>query len=218
MEDLFGFFKFYYYIITDKGKKYRYAYDNPLSILMTPIALFVLHMILSFIIDSTVFTLLMMAYAPLVAGNLLAFIYHNNTYQEIEIAKERAERRKKQQEEHHRMWKEAYENIERRRAERARREQQYREDFYKKYRQRQQSEYQYSGYERTYQRAKPNNNNSSSLAGSLKVLGLNANATKQDVKRAYRSLSKKHHPDAGGKQENFVKINKAYKNAISQLS
>ena len=45
-----------------------------------------------------------------------------------------------------------------------------------------------------------------------KILGLPRNATLRDIKRAHRSLAKKHHPDGKGKtrSEEFVQIQEAY--------
>ena len=37
-------------------------------------------------------------------------------------------------------------------------------------------------------------------------LGLEKNATKSEIKSSYRSLVKKHHPDAGGDKERFFAI------------
>lgn len=43
------------------------------------------------------------------------------------------------------------------------------------------------------------------------VLGVRAGASKEDIKRAYRSLARKHHPDApGGSHEKFQEIQQAY--------
>lgn len=42
------------------------------------------------------------------------------------------------------------------------------------------------------------------------ILGLEKNATWDAVKKAYRSLAMKHHPDKGGKPEDFRKIQGAY--------
>ena len=44
-----------------------------------------------------------------------------------------------------------------------------------------------------------------------KTLGVSKNASPEDIKKAYRTLSSKHHPDKGGKAEDFQKINEAYK-------
>lgn len=44
-----------------------------------------------------------------------------------------------------------------------------------------------------------------------KILGLSKNASQEDVKRAFRELAHKHHPDkAGGNAEEFKEINEAY--------
>ncbi len=41
-------------------------------------------------------------------------------------------------------------------------------------------------------------------------LGLKKNATRSEIKSTYRSLVKKHHPDAGGKKERFLAIQNAW--------
>lgn len=43
-----------------------------------------------------------------------------------------------------------------------------------------------------------------------KVLGVDKNATDDELKKSYRNLVKKHHPDAGGDEEEFKKISEAY--------
>lgn len=42
------------------------------------------------------------------------------------------------------------------------------------------------------------------------ILGVEKTATQDDIKKAYRNLSKKHHPDVGGNEEEFKKISSAY--------
>jgi DnaJ-class molecular chaperone len=42
------------------------------------------------------------------------------------------------------------------------------------------------------------------------ILGINKNASEQDIRKAYKKLSMKHHPDRGGNEEQFKKINEAY--------
>lgn len=42
------------------------------------------------------------------------------------------------------------------------------------------------------------------------TLGLNKNASKQDIRKAYKKLSMRHHPDRGGDENQFKKINEAY--------
>ena len=45
-----------------------------------------------------------------------------------------------------------------------------------------------------------------------RVLGLTPDATDEEVKRAYRTLAKKYHPDTGGtaNTSEFTKVNNAY--------
>ena len=42
------------------------------------------------------------------------------------------------------------------------------------------------------------------------TLGVGKNATDDDIKKAYRKLAMKHHPDKGGDEAEFKKINEAY--------
>jgi molecular chaperone DnaJ len=43
-----------------------------------------------------------------------------------------------------------------------------------------------------------------------KILGIDKSASKAEIKKAYRNLAKKHHPDKGGDAEKFKKISAAY--------
>lgn len=52
---------------------------------------------------------------------------------------------------------------------------------------------------------------------SFEVLGLSSTATKDDVVKEYRKLSMKHHPDVGGKQEEFLKITEAKNKCLTYL-
>src|SRR6056300_1252348 len=42
------------------------------------------------------------------------------------------------------------------------------------------------------------------------ILGVNKNASDQDIRKAYKKKSMQHHPDRGGNEEEFKKVNEAY--------
>jgi DnaJ family protein A protein 2 len=44
------------------------------------------------------------------------------------------------------------------------------------------------------------------------ILGVNKNASEDEIKQAYRNLAKTHHPDKGGNKEKFQEIQEAYDN------
>lgn len=46
--------------------------------------------------------------------------------------------------------------------------------------------------------------------GLYEDLGLSKNATPEEIRKAYRSLARQHHPDKGGDPEQFKKIQEAY--------
>ena len=43
-----------------------------------------------------------------------------------------------------------------------------------------------------------------------KILNINRNATQAEIKKSFRSLSKKHHPDKGGDETTFKELSEAY--------
>lgn len=49
-----------------------------------------------------------------------------------------------------------------------------------------------------------------------KILNLDTSAKKAEIKKAYRKLSKEHHPDQGGDSETFKKIKEAYEILIDE--
>lgn len=53
---------------------------------------------------------------------------------------------------------------------------------------------------------------------SFKTLGLEENATSEDVKTAFRQLSMQHHPDKGGNSDKFIEITEAKNKCLAYLS
>lgn len=49
------------------------------------------------------------------------------------------------------------------------------------------------------------------------VLGVKSTATQDDIRNAFRSLSKIHHPDAGGNEEDFKKLRAAYDDGVKAV-
>jgi hypothetical protein len=52
---------------------------------------------------------------------------------------------------------------------------------------------------------------------SFVLLGLNSDCEINDIKSSYKKLSLKHHPDKGGKQEDFIKLTDAKNKCIQWL-
>lgn len=50
-----------------------------------------------------------------------------------------------------------------------------------------------------------------------KVLGLSANATQEEVKKAFLQLAKATHPDQGGDPEKFMKLRAAYNRIMDEF-
>ena len=54
-----------------------------------------------------------------------------------------------------------------------------------------------------------------SRAWALGVLGLGAGATAEEIKRAFRGIALRTHPDRGGEQAAFVEARRAYEVALA---
>jgi|GEM_PF-5737492 len=52
---------------------------------------------------------------------------------------------------------------------------------------------------------------------AYELLGISRDATRDEIVAAYRTLSKKHHPDAGGRARDFIRINNAYRRVIKDF-
>jgi ABC-type multidrug transport system fused ATPase/permease subunit len=215
IKTLTSFFRFYYYILRKSPKRFDIAMgvNEGTVTAITPLFLF-----LGFVFGSIVFGEYHLAMffplaIPLVLGNML--VVHKVRERGYEIQREIRE----QQREAERLQREYEREQERRRheermrqLERERRKQQEEMDrimreFFERMRQKQQQQ------QRQQQRQSNNNN----MANAMKLLGLTEGFTEKDVKKAYRRLSKIHHPDVGGKEANFLKLKKAYDYVMERI-
>jgi hypothetical protein len=48
----------------------------------------------------------------------------------------------------------------------------------------------------------------------FEILGVKPDANKQDIRNAFRALSLVHHPDSGGNEEDFKRINAAFREGL----
>lgn len=48
------------------------------------------------------------------------------------------------------------------------------------------------------------------------ILGVKADATREDIRNAFRALSLVHHPDRGGNDEDFKRINEAFREGMGK--
>jgi len=69
--------------------------------------------------------------------------------------------------------------------------------------------------QRSSDRWQTNSHASSSRADALAVLGLQAGASQEVIKRAFRHLVKQHHPDMGGSAEAFRRVTEAYQRLVA---
>jgi hypothetical protein len=66
--------------------------------------------------------------------------------------------------------------------------------------------------------AKLNIRHQQKLGDELALLGIEAGATKRDIKNAYRRKARKLHPDKGGSDEDMKHLNAAYKRLLAATS
>jgi DnaJ-domain-containing protein 1 len=69
--------------------------------------------------------------------------------------------------------------------------------------------------QRSSDRWQTNSHASNSRADALAVLGLQAGASQEVIKQAFRRLVKQHHPDMGGSAEAFRRVTEAYQRLVA---
>lgn len=213
---ILSFFQFYYYLITrNHEKRIEISMDAEryLIIFFTPVILFILLIIIGIISLTSLIMPAILLIAPITSLNVLILnksISEGREREEVKRQREKEEREKRIR----RDWERLY--YERKKM---------REEAYERYRHQQ-----YERHRDEWQRQRDNRqdhstgqqystftNHDSKLHQSLMILGLQIGASKKDVRIAYRNLCKKHHPDMGGKHEDFVKLNNAYKYVMDRV-
>lgn len=197
--NIFSFFKFYYYVIKKSPKKYDIAMDSTKSTITfaTPLVLMVLYLIatipVSVITTSPTLSLLGALWIPLTAGNAIFVMHVADEGHDIQLAEQRKreemERLQREIEWERQRQEKEYERM------REERERLWREFIYRY----------------------PQQNQDRNMQNAMHLLGLEDGFTKKDVRAAYRKMSKIHHPDVGGLEENFKRLNKAYKYIMERL-
>lgn len=203
--EIFSFFKFYYYVIRRSPKQYDMAMEPKsfAAIIITPVVLFSLSLILGIFISSKAI-MLSFVWVPIFVGNIVFSTLMSDEGHMLKWKRE-SDRIQARREELER-------ELERKRRER------YRE--YVKWRVAQEEKYRefyddLHGWQREQQRYAVNADRN--MKNAMHLLGLNEGFTKKDVKVAYRKMSKIHHPDVGGLEENFKKLNTAYKYIMDRI-
>ena len=225
MKNMFSMFTFYKYLFTRDDRKYELAMDSRgVVAVMTPLIIFIVSMI-AFTFMSSISAIL-----PVTAliGTMINFLLVSHTklmgYEILREQEEELERlaREAKIEEARRRWDEYVKNKEqdaiRQARARAQREQKQRE-FERQQRERYEEEMRrrYSNYYEWSNRDSRATQTDSNMTNAIKLLGLKGEFTKSDVKSAYRNLSKIHHPDCGGTDENFKRLNKAYNYVMDRI-
>jgi len=208
---MFSFFQFYYNVIKRSPKRFDIAMGHPsgFAVMITPLFFFLIYAILATIFLPVKYLFFMYLFIP---AMILNFVFVNKVSNKgYEIQRKEREKRweaERMQREYEQRLRD--EEIERMGEEMIRRHmEEARARAYRKQQYEQQRRQQYQ----QRQRASTQNN----LRNAMKLLGLSEGFTEKDVKRAYRRLSKVHHPDVGGLEANFIKLNKAYEYIMDRI-
>lgn len=217
---IYSFFRFYYYVITRSPKRFEEAttHPNDFYISITPLVFFLLYVVISAILLPVNFLPLMFLWIPIIIGN---FAFSNSVadkWRAMEREREYEEREARNE----RVRRQAQEERWARERARQQEEMRYWEDYVRRMaeqerikRQQQQRQWQYNQYDNGWEKQQPRVDNN--MKNAIKLLGLKDNFTEKDVKSAYRKLSKVHHPDVGGLEANFKRLNKAYEYVMARI-
>ncbi|MBM7598238.1 ABC-type multidrug transport system fused ATPase/permease subunit [Virgibacillus halotolerans] len=216
---IFSFFKFYYYVITNNSKQYSLAMNSQsfTIIAMTPVVLMTTSLILTGILISLEVMLLNFLLIPLFVLNLFFVMTVGDEGHVLKWKKEseRIQARRDEIERELERKRREQERIERER-ERLRSRRELDEEFNRLWQEYMEAKEQ---YQRDYQQGQRRShfNIDRNMKNAMHLLGLNEGFTKKDVKSGYRKMSKIHHPDVGGLEENFKRLNVAYQYIMDRI-
>ena len=220
---------FYYYLITNNFKKYDMAINPKEStiILCTPVVFFVAHVIflLTIPLEYPFAPLSLLLFIPCFFVNFIITLMTQSKSRTLKFEKEQRRRRyereqKEQREEEerrerHSTWEREWEEQQRQWEYQRQRRREQQEERYRRFKE------EHDNFWRTreegYYFKNFHNRVDQNRKNAMHLLDLQEPFTKQDVKSAYRKLVKVHHPDAGGLQANFVKLNKAYNYLMERM-
>ena len=52
------------------------------------------------------------------------------------------------------------------------------------------------------------------MSDFYKILDIDKKASQEDIRKAFRKKAVEHHPDKGGKNDDFIKLNNAYQELL----
>lgn len=201
------FFKFYKYLFKKDDKKYDLALNNYGEIMCIPL-LFTILITGIFVLLPRVYMAIPLVFTIFSVINFAILIVTYKEAREIEEMKE-IERQREARERAERIAREYIERLKREREERLRQE---RESF-----ERWKQKYTNNNWHDDTSNNRSGEYVDQNMKNAMHLMGLKEGFTKQDVKSAYRRLSKVHHPDVGGLEENFKKLNKAYNYIMDRI-
>lgn len=225
---VFSFFNFYYNVIKGDSKRFKIAntFPNNFFIILTPIILMIAQVIIGAIIGSTILMLCVLLWIPIAIGNTVFLNIVETKAREIRRKEEdliREEERRERQEridrmkmEHDEMIRKAYMRQEEERKRRERAEKINKEKIEKMYK----DFFENGGYDGNFDKNQQNQHKTvdQNMINAMKLMSLKDGFTKQDLKSAYRRLSKIHHPDSPkGSEVNFKRLTTAYEYVLERI-
>ncbi len=223
---LFSFFKFYYYLFTKNIKRFDIACANDARLVMaltTPFSMFLFWFFLSltFSIPNSIVIIGMSIFSLL---TILNFAVINTVSKEGFKIRDKIERIKREMEAEELKRKIKEERIRREKEEKRRRAEldeeikriieeaiERAERINRIYgNQKQKNQQSYNNYNKYYNQSSNHTAVDQNRINAMKLMSLKEGFTQDDLKSRYKELVKVHHPDRGGLEANFIKLNKAY--------